>query len=598
METVIDGTYRLREQVGTGGMATVYRADVDLARFDYTTLYAYTQIQSSVAHVDRRQQAEDLAAELREKALDPETIRGILEAKGIPMPAATVALKISNGEGGIERFEGEWKNLLCLNHPNVVKVYGGGTYSDRPYYAMELLCHRISTAKIKTSFTLPQKLDILIQAGRGLQYLHDNGLIHRDIKPENLVTCEEAPGRYVTHVMDLGLAKHIDCDQGLTVTRAVMGSPHYMSPEQMSQSKHVDQQADIYSLGASLYELITGVKPFHNKTTMMEIMMAVGTGETPIPPREHATQLPDPVAGIINCAMARDVEARYASVSQMIEDIREFLECGTGTSQVGYHFERLAAAAANRRDTGNAVKERDRRGPDEQIVPTTPDTTSATVSPAMAAGFVLTLVLAGVLTFMLWPVPPPEPPVAPPAPTARTLQRQSVADPYADLHAALKQANPAYANEGVFEEKDGKVFRVKLIECGVTDLTPLRGLPLTELYVTENGIQDLSPLRGMQLTHLGIALNKIADLAPLRGMPLQVLICNGNPIKDLSPLTDAPLRALLFSPEHVETGLDLLRAKPTLERIGPRWNEDMPAAQFWQALDALKNEVSATTEEL
>jgi serine/threonine protein kinase len=78
--------------------------------------------------------------------------------------------------------------VLCLNHDNVIKVYGGGAYKGRPYYAMEYLANLVKPKTIKESFTIEQKLEVLIQAGKGLQYLHDNGLIHRDVKPDNTMT--------------------------------------------------------------------------------------------------------------------------------------------------------------------------------------------------------------------------------------------------------------------------------------------------------------------------------------------------------------------------------------------------------------------------
>jgi formylglycine-generating enzyme required for sulfatase activity/serine/threonine protein kinase len=321
---VIDGVYVLRKKIGQGGMATVYLADVDLTTFNYTYLYAYTQVQAKT-HTERLHTAEAMAAELRSKTLDVGTMRSILEVHRIPLPPAQVAVKVATGESSVQRFEGEWKNLLCLNHDNLVKVYGGGIYSKRPYYAMELLRNIVPPERIKEKFTIREKLDVIVQAGRGLQYLHDNGLIHRDVKPANMVTCETAPGQYVTKVTDLGLAKSTEEDLGLTKSGAVMGSPYYMSPEQVASTKNADHRSDVYSLGASLYELVTGVKPYHDKTTVYEIISAISMGTAPIPPREHLPDMPEAIAAIIECAMARNPRKRYGKVSDMIADIEQYL---------------------------------------------------------------------------------------------------------------------------------------------------------------------------------------------------------------------------------------------------------------------------------
>ena len=324
MTTVIDGVYVLQKKIGSGGMGAVYLAEVDLARFDYATLFAYTQVQAPT-HTERRQKAEQLAGELRGKNLDLATVRTILEAQHIPIPGRQVAVKVATGTVDLARFEGEWKNLLCLDHKHVVQVYGGGVYQQRPYYAMQLLEGIVSPQRIKNEFSIGQKLALLVQAGSGLQYLHDNGLVHRDIKPDNMVTCETMPGEFLTRITDLGLVKNLDGDLGLTQSNTVLGSPYYMSPEQVVSSKDVDHRADIYSLGASLYEFATGVRPYHDKTSVYQIISAVSTGERPIAPQRHVGNLPAVVVGIIECAMEREQDFRYQSVAEMCADIEAYL---------------------------------------------------------------------------------------------------------------------------------------------------------------------------------------------------------------------------------------------------------------------------------
>ncbi|MHC4873061.1 MAG: hypothetical protein ACYTFY_14555, partial [Planctomycetota bacterium] len=109
-DTVIDGVFKLIKKLGSGSMASVMLAEADLEKFDYTTLFAYTQVQAQT-HVDKRKQAEELAETLRGKPLDAETMRTILDAQNIPIPGKKVAIKIATQEGYLPRFEGEWKNL-------------------------------------------------------------------------------------------------------------------------------------------------------------------------------------------------------------------------------------------------------------------------------------------------------------------------------------------------------------------------------------------------------------------------------------------------------------------------------------------------------
>ncbi|MHC4870489.1 MAG: serine/threonine protein kinase [Planctomycetota bacterium] len=323
--TVIDDVYVLKKELGKGGMATVYLAEVDLSKFDYTTLYSYTQVNGDT-HTEKRSKAERMAETLKEQGADLATMRMVLEAQSIPVPGSQVAVKLSAADGDITRFEGEWKNLLCLNHDNVVKVYGGGVYRKRPYYAMEYLADMIQPAKISEEFSIREKVNIIIQSAKGLQYLHDNGIIHRDVKPYNMVTCEVAAGRYLTKITDLGLAKNTEENLDLTKTEAVLGSPYYMSPEQFQSTKNVDFRADTYSLGASLYEYMTGIRPYQNKTSIYQIVQAVSQNEPPIDPQEHIPGLPAALVGIIKCAMDQDIDKRYERIDDLAADLELYLK--------------------------------------------------------------------------------------------------------------------------------------------------------------------------------------------------------------------------------------------------------------------------------
>ncbi len=324
MARVFDNAYTILNQLGKGGMASVFLATVDPSKFDYSTLFAYTQVLAPT-HGERRRKAEELAATLKGQALDPTTMRTLLSAQGIPVPGPQVALKIANSQQNRARLEAEWQQLLCLKHPNLIEVYGGGECEGCHYYAMELLPDLVEPGRIRDSFPIRDKLQILVEAGRGLQYLHENGVIHRDVKPGNILTREISPGRYQTKLTDLGLAKNLAENLGLTQGQVLLGSPAYMAPEQIGDAGDVDARADVYSLGVSLYEMVTGLLPYHDRSQPYQIIIAVSTRVPPIPAGDHVPDLPRPVAAIIETAMAFDRDARYPTVAAFIADVERYL---------------------------------------------------------------------------------------------------------------------------------------------------------------------------------------------------------------------------------------------------------------------------------
>ncbi len=319
---VIDGIYTLLGKVGGGGMATVYRAFVDLSKFDYKLFYSYSLVKGR-SHGERLRKAAELALEPGSAGLTREDIRRILKDEGIPLPGAMVALKLAKENCCAERFESEWKNLLCLNHPHVIKVYGGGRHGERLYYVMELVENVVQTKEIICDFELPDRVKVIIQAGRGLSFLHGNGIIHRDVKPTNMIVGAVPNGGFVTRLSDIGLFRNIEESMGLTSSRSILGTLPYMSPEQVKSPHEADEKSDIYSLGAAHYELLTGKRPFHDKSGVWQLFSAVGEGERPIPPREHMPSIPPCLDDVVLKAMQPDPALRYETVDQLIADIEE-----------------------------------------------------------------------------------------------------------------------------------------------------------------------------------------------------------------------------------------------------------------------------------
>ena len=178
-----------------------------------------------------------------------------------------VALKVLPAKAGrdpafAERFAREARALASLNHPNITAVYDFGKAGEHYFLSMEYvdgvnLRQLLSAQKVATK----QALQIVEQICDALQYAHDEGVVHRDIKPENILLDR----RGNLKITDFGLAKMLgreeDGPTGLTMTHQVMGTPHYMAPEQVEKPTEVDHRADIYSLGVVFYELLTGELP-------------------------------------------------------------------------------------------------------------------------------------------------------------------------------------------------------------------------------------------------------------------------------------------------------------------------------------------------
>ena len=197
-----------------------------------------------------------------------------------------VALKLVRAgefadEQEVARFRAEAEAAASLDHPNIVPIYEVGEHEGRHYFSMKLieggaLSARISNLKSQISNRDGAKL--LAAIARAVHYAHQRGLLHRDLKPGNILL--DAKGE--PHITDFGLAKRIDTDSALTQTGTIVGTPSYVAPEQAAGAKQLSTAADIYSLGAILYELLAGRPPFAGATVMETLQKVMH--EEPVPP--------------------------------------------------------------------------------------------------------------------------------------------------------------------------------------------------------------------------------------------------------------------------------------------------------------------------
>lgn len=243
------------------------------------------------------------------KARDPETGRAValkvLDISGYDDPST------------LRRFRREADSALVLDHPNVAKFYGvEQDDAGHPVIVMEYIAGRGLNQVMDESSSLPysQVLDYIIQTARGLENAYRRSIIHRDIKPENLIVTDENQVK----IIDFGLAKSLWENSNLTGTGLVVGTPRYISPEQ-GMGRSVDQRSDIYSLGATLYELVTGQSPFDGDTPLAIMMKHINSPLTP--PYMVNPRVPADISDIILKMMAKDPSARYQEYEPLIRDL-------------------------------------------------------------------------------------------------------------------------------------------------------------------------------------------------------------------------------------------------------------------------------------
>ena len=238
----------------------------------------------------------------------------LVALKTLPRPAM-------KQPGAVERFYREVKAAARLNHPNIVTAYDAGECQGVHYLVMEYVDGQDLASLIKEHGPLPisQALEFVIQAARGLAYAHQQGIVHRDIKPGNLLVDRSG----VVKILDMGLARFLvpssqtsQTEEPLTGTAQVMGTCDYMAPEQAVSTHHVDGRADIYSLGCTLYRLITGRTPYQGHT-LLEVLMA--HREAPIPSmRALRPEVPEPLDAVFQRMVAKQPEDRYASMGEVV----------------------------------------------------------------------------------------------------------------------------------------------------------------------------------------------------------------------------------------------------------------------------------------
>ena len=270
-----------------------------------------------------------------------------------PNIGRTVALKTMRldvhgieAEEMLQRFRNEARSAGVLNHPNIVTIYDAGEADGLFYMAMEVIEGETLQQLLSKNRVLPveQVLSVCRQVGEGLDFAHARGVIHRDIKPANIMITTGG----LVKIMDFGIAK---AGGGLTSTGQVLGTPNYMSPEQV-KGKPLDGRTDLFSLGVVLYEMLTGEKPFgaQNVTTIIYKIVH----EDPIPPRELDVSIHPGLSAVVARALSKTPDLRYQSGEDLATDLENYKSYGTDlnatqamtSSMVTATNEQVKAAAA------------------------------------------------------------------------------------------------------------------------------------------------------------------------------------------------------------------------------------------------------------
>jgi len=235
--------------------------------------------------------------------------------------------RFAEDERPVERFYREAKSAASVGHDGIVEIYDMGQTADgTPYFVMELLDGQSLHAVLmrKGCIEVPLAVRITREVLKALAAVHAKGIIHRDLKPENIFVCRRSDGSMTMKILDFGFSKMTHPTLASKITRSgeILGTAHYMSPEQACGRDDVDHRADIWSMGVLLYEMLTGELPYTGK--IYTAIIAKILTKPFAPPREHVPELPEELEAVILKAMTADPDKRYQTAGELIDALRPF----------------------------------------------------------------------------------------------------------------------------------------------------------------------------------------------------------------------------------------------------------------------------------
>lgn len=247
--------------------------------------------------------------------------RAIQESLGRTVAVKMLLRRDLASQADLARFRSEAEAAARLDHPGIVSIFEVGEHDGLPFYSMRFIEGTTLSRRLAEGSIAPREGAVLLaKVADAIQAAHDRGVLHRDLKPSNILI--DAAGE--PHVSDFGLAKRLEADHSVTHTGAILGTPCYMSPEQAAGSRgEIGPSSDVWSLGAILYQMLTGRPPFQ-ASSPMDTLLAVLESDPPVP-RSIDRQVDRDLEMIALKSLQKPQELRYASAGALAADLRAFL---------------------------------------------------------------------------------------------------------------------------------------------------------------------------------------------------------------------------------------------------------------------------------
>jgi hypothetical protein len=256
----------------------------------------------------------------------------VYEALRLPLRKRT-ALKVLHREfvrypDVLKRFLREAEIVAQMEHPHIVGVFDLGVHEAQPYIAMEFLDGETLADRLEREGVIPagEAVDVMLAVMSAAASVHERGIVHRDLKPDNIFLARTATRSIQPKLLDFGVVKVREASGAMTMSRSMVGTPSYMSPEQAREARDVDAPSDQWSIAVILFECLTGKCPFDGDN-LLDILNAITTG--PLPRlREVSPTMPEGLEAVLVRAMERDPAARWPSVRAFGEALRAFATVG------------------------------------------------------------------------------------------------------------------------------------------------------------------------------------------------------------------------------------------------------------------------------